>query len=173
VTSLEFSKLNPMILAVGLLNGDINIYDIRRENDYEIPVESSAGMSIGHSDPVWEVKWTTKGVERFETLVSISTDGKVLEWNMKKGFIGKTLMQLSRAGTSEGWISRQAAGLCISFPINDPNLYVVGTEEGYSLTHLLTYLLTYSPTHLLICLLTHLLTHSLAYSLTYSHRYYT
>ena len=162
-----------MILAVGLLNGDINIYDIRRENDYEIPVESSAGMSIGHSDPVWEVKWTTKGVERFETLVSISTDGKVLEWNMKKGFIGKTLMQLSRAGTSEGWISRQAAGLCISFPINDPNLYVVGTEEGYSLTHLLTYLLTYSPTHLLICLLTHLLTHSLAYSLTYSHRYYT
>ncbi len=130
VTSLEFSKLNPMILAVGLLNGDINIYDIRRENDYEIPVESSAGMSIGHSDPVWEVKWTTKGVERFETLVSISTDGKVLEWNMKKGFIGKTLMQLSRAGTSEGWISRQAAGLCISFPINDPNLYVVGTEEG-------------------------------------------
>ena len=156
-----------MILAVGLLNGDINIYDIRRENDYEIPVESSAGMSIGHSDPVWEVKWTTKGVERFETLVSISTDGKVLEWNMKKGFIGKTLMQLSRAGTSEGWISRQAAGLCISFPINDPNLYVVGTEEGtihkcstsYSEQYLDTYGGHEGP---------HLLTHSLTYSLTHS-----
>ena len=36
--------------------------------------------------------------ERFETLISISTDGSVLEWTTKKGFAVSTLMQLKRAG---------------------------------------------------------------------------
>lgn len=35
-------------------------------------------------------------MERTETLVSISTDGAVLEWNMKKGLVMSTLMQLKR-----------------------------------------------------------------------------
>jgi hypothetical protein len=33
VTALDFSKLNPMTLAVGLNNGDINIYNVKREGD--------------------------------------------------------------------------------------------------------------------------------------------
>lgn len=40
-----------------------------------------------------------KGVERLETLVSISTDGRVLEWNLKKGLVMSTLMQLKKSGT--------------------------------------------------------------------------
>jgi WD40 repeat protein len=130
VTSVDFSKLSPMLLAVGLINGDVNIYDIKRETDWEIPVESSNGMNGSHSDPVWNLKWIVKGIERFETLVSISTDGKVLEWSMKKGLIVSTLMQLNRGGSGEGWISRQAAGLGFNFLPNDLNTYIVGTEEG-------------------------------------------
>ena len=30
VVSLDFSKLTPMLLAVGLTNGDVNIYDVKR-----------------------------------------------------------------------------------------------------------------------------------------------
>jgi len=30
----------------------------------------------------------------------------------------------------EGWISRQAAGLCFDFMPNDSSTYIVGTEEG-------------------------------------------
>lgn len=40
-----------------------------------------------------------KGVERIETLVSISSDGSVLEWNLKKGLVMSTLMQLKKGGT--------------------------------------------------------------------------
>lgn len=130
VTSLDFSKLNPTVLGVGLINGDVNIYDIKRETGWEVPMESSAGMPGSHSDPVWDMKWIIKGIERFETLVSISTDGKVLEWNMKKGMVVTTIMQLSRIGTGEGWISRHAAGLSFSFVPNDATSYVVSTEEG-------------------------------------------
>jgi WD40 repeat protein len=37
-------------------------------------------------------------VERLETLVSISTDGRVLEWNLKKGLVVSLLMQLKKSG---------------------------------------------------------------------------
>ena len=54
VTALDFSKLNPMTLAVGLYNGDINIYNVKREGEkFEVPVESSSGMDNCHADPVW------------------------------------------------------------------------------------------------------------------------
>jgi WD40 repeat protein len=100
VTALDFSKQHPMTLAVGLLNGDVNVYDVRREGaNWGVPVESSAGMQGGHTDPVWHLKWIIKGVERLETLVSISTDGRVLEWNLKKGLVVSTLMQLKKSGT--------------------------------------------------------------------------
>ena len=60
-----------------------------------------------HMDPVWLVKWVNKGAERGEALVSISTDGRVVEWGMKKGLASTTLMVLKRRGNSEGVISRQ------------------------------------------------------------------
>lgn len=44
------------------------------------------------------MKWLVKGQERVETLVSISTDGNVLEWSFKKGIIVTMLMQLQRTG---------------------------------------------------------------------------
>jgi WD40 repeat protein len=54
VTALDFSKQHPMTLAVGLLNGDVNVYDVRREGaNWGVPVETSAGMQGGHTDPVW------------------------------------------------------------------------------------------------------------------------
>jgi hypothetical protein len=99
VTALEFSKQNPMILAVGLSNGDVNVYDVKRETNWGIPIESSSGMEGSHMDPVWQLKWIVKGAERLETLVSISTDGRVLEWNLKKGLVMSKLMQLKKSGT--------------------------------------------------------------------------
>lgn len=48
-----------------------------------LPAMASAPLS-GHTDAVWQVKWVAQG-ERGERLVSISTDGKVKVWSMKKG----------------------------------------------------------------------------------------
>ena len=68
VVSLDFSKLTPMLLAVGLTNGDVNIYDVKRETDWAIPVHTSTsivgaaegqggGAVTGHTDPVCQLKW--------------------------------------------------------------------------------------------------------------------
>lgn len=47
------------------------------------------------------MKWVNKGAERGETLVSISTDGRVVEWSMKKGLSFSPLMVLKRIGQSQ------------------------------------------------------------------------
>jgi dynein intermediate chain 4, axonemal len=68
-------------------------------------------------EAVWQVKWVDKGTERGECLVSVSTDGRIAEWSMKKGLASSTLMVLRRSGNAEGSISRTAAGLSFDFPI--------------------------------------------------------
>ena len=130
VTTLDFSKIAPMTLAVGLSNGDVNVYDMKRQENWETPIESSNGMHGCHTDPVWYLKWVTNTAERTETLVSISSDGKVLEWNLKKGLAVSTLMVLNRGGQGEGWITRVAAGISFDFVPDDLTSYIVGTEEG-------------------------------------------
>jgi len=152
VTSMEFSLLSPMLLAVGLQSGDVNVYDVKREGaSWSVPVETSAGLPVGqgHTDSVWQVKWVPRGTERVETLVSISSDGRVLQWSIKKGLSVSCLMRLARSGQSDGWISRQASGTCFDFSPIDPTTYIVGTEEGTlhkcSVSYSEQYLETYAP----------------------------
>jgi WD40 repeat protein len=132
VTCLDFSKQTPSLLAVGLISGDVLVFDMRRqrESDWGQPIESSMTIEGGHTDPVWQVTWVLKGSDRLETLVSISTDGSVLEWNLKKGLVVSTLMQLKRSGVGDGWITRRAAGLCFDFLPTDPSSYMACTEDG-------------------------------------------
>ena len=43
-----------------------------------------------HLGPVWQIQWIEKergsGEERAEVLISISTDGRVTQWSIRKGF---------------------------------------------------------------------------------------
>mmetsp|Transcript_20533 Transcript_20533/g.41082 ORF Transcript_20533/g.41082 Transcript_20533/m.41082 type:complete len:762 (-) Transcript_20533:61-2346(-) len=130
VTSIDFSTAHPNMIAVGMYNGTVAVYDVRKEVDYDVPVLESGSMPQKHMDPVWDCKWVDKGPERGESLVTVATDGRVLEWNMKKGLTLNPLMVLKRIGNSEGIISRQASGLCLDFPISDSTTYLTGTEDG-------------------------------------------
>ena len=131
VTAIDFSSAHPNMLAVGMYNGTVAIYDTRKEEDFDVPVLESGAMGSKHMDPVWQVKWVDKGPERGESLVTIATDGRVLEWSMKKGLMMTPLMVLKRIGNSDGVISRQASGLCLDFPLGDSSVYFAGTEDGH------------------------------------------
>ncbi|CAM9505909.1 unnamed protein product [Scytosiphon promiscuus] len=131
VTSLDFAERHPTLLAVGMYDGTIGIYDTAREGEhFSVAVAENSTSAGKHTDPVWQVKWVNKGVERGETLVSISTDGRVVEWSMKKGLSFSPLMVLKRIGNTEGVISRQASGLSFDFPPGDGATYFAGTEDG-------------------------------------------
>ena len=139
VTAIAFSAQHPNLLAAGMYDGTVCIYDIRK--DCAKPAVESGHTSGKHTDPVWQLKWVDQGAERGEHLVSISTDGRVTQWNMKKGLEHADLMVLKRVTApnkqgdakagSEGIISRRASGLCFDFCVRDPTMYIAGTEDGH------------------------------------------
>jgi WD40 repeat protein len=76
-----------------------------------------------------------------ELLVSVASDGDVLQWSMKKGLERTQLMQLKRLpnpflssnsvyGHKEGIVFRKSSGFCVDFPRYDSSVYMVGTEDG-------------------------------------------
>ncbi|XP_071952753.1 dynein axonemal intermediate chain 4-like isoform X2 [Antedon mediterranea] len=144
VTSMDFSANNPNLLAIGLYDGTVAIYNVRSTKDE--PALDSYESKAKHSSPVWELKWIEKdrgsGDEKGEMLISISTDGRVSQWQIRKGFECADLMKLKRVvtksrknkdgreGKSEALISRHASGLCFDFSPKDSNIYLAGTEDG-------------------------------------------
>ena len=96
-------------------------------------------MEGKHSDAVWEVQWVGKGAknEKGESLVSISSDGRIVEWSMKKGLECQEIMSLKKQSPSsqkdnvnEGISFRQAAGFSFNFIKGESSMYLAATEEG-------------------------------------------
>ncbi|XP_074640566.1 dynein axonemal intermediate chain 4-like [Tubulanus polymorphus] len=144
VTAMDFSATNPNLLAVGLYDGRLEIFNVRSTKDE--PILDSFESEGKHINPVWQLKWIEKergsGEERAEVLVSVSTDGRVTQWSIRKGFECYDLMKLKRVTPKEGQgsqkkdrkgdslISRYSGGYCFDFSKRDPNIYLTGTEEG-------------------------------------------
>ncbi|XP_066547950.1 dynein axonemal intermediate chain 4 isoform X2 [Amia ocellicauda] len=147
VTAVDFSANNANFLAVGMHDGGIAIYNVQGEE--KSPVIDSSDCANKHSSPVWQLRWVEdrgpSGEDKGETLVSVSADGRISKWYLRKGLDCMDLMKLKRtrpnekakraAGEkdrkSEALISRQAPGLCFDFHPKDTNIYLAGTEEGH------------------------------------------
>ena len=161
VTSVDFSEASPNLLAVGLYSGSVRVYDVRgsfatpgaaQARADQAPVLESTHANGKHSDPVWKLRWVGRGTERGESLMSISTDGRVTQWSITKGLEHTDLMKLKRvagrARTSaagdrsaaggrghgynkqEAFISRRSSGMTFDFSSRDPSVYLAGTEDG-------------------------------------------
>ena len=128
--SLAFSAKNPHLLAVGLMDGAVYIYDVRQKTLQPTPVFDSRSLKNAHAEPVWSVAWVDKGEDKGEVLVTASTDGRVLEWTLSKGLEASCLMVLKQLGDAEGVISRTASGLCLDIPGDDPAQYITACEDG-------------------------------------------
>lgn len=148
ITTMHFGKQNGSLLAVGSTDGMISLYDVRKHGSQ--PALKSTVNTGQHTGTVWETRWVEKGQNRDEALISISADGFVKEWSIKKGLerVGD-LIRLKRgvsmareketAGaayggskgkTREALLSRQSGGMCFDMNPSDPMIYVVGTEDG-------------------------------------------
>ncbi|XP_041356951.1 dynein intermediate chain 4, axonemal-like isoform X2 [Gigantopelta aegis] len=142
VTALDFSRTNPNLLTIGLYDGGVAIYNVRNTKDE--PIVDNFGNPGKHTAPVWQVQWIEKergsGEEKTEVVVSVSTDGKITQWSIRKGFESYELMRLKRVPMkmggkakekkTEAFISRNAGGLCFDFYSRDSNVYLAGTEDG-------------------------------------------
>ncbi|NXD71388.1 WDR78 protein, partial [Eolophus roseicapillus] len=145
VTALDFSMASPNLLAVGMYNGSVTIYDVQSCND-TVLLDSSESPNK-HTGPVWQLRWVEQdrgeaGGGKRERLFCISADGRITEWYIQKRLDCTDLMKIKRKESekkrlpgkkerkSEALISRQAAGMCFDFHPKDTNFYLAGTEEG-------------------------------------------
>ncbi|ESL11895.1 dynein intermediate chain [Trypanosoma rangeli SC58] len=156
VSAAAFSYEHPSLLAVGNMEGGIVIYDIQK--DTNTPAIKATSTSGQHTGAVWELKWVARGKERGEFLMSISGDGRVVQWAVGKALerMAPDLMTLKRQhgavcesafaddASSEGksngnghqrrkmdaLFSRQCGGMCLDVSPADGTVYVVGTEDG-------------------------------------------
>ena len=131
------------MVAVGDSHGNISIFNVR-DTENSLPFASSKDIANKHTDIIWEIQWVTRD-NKAEALISISGDGRIVEWSMKKGLEYSDLKQLKRETNPNqkdvyaGAINEQKAGgmtfintggLSIDFPVNDSgNNYFVATED--------------------------------------------
>ncbi|XP_065601855.1 dynein axonemal intermediate chain 4 [Cyrtonyx montezumae] len=145
VTALDFSMANPNLLAVGMYNGTITVYNVQSPDSTTL--FHSGECSSRHTGPVWQLKWVewdrgTTEADKRERLISISADGRITQWLIQEGLGCIDLMKIKRTRRkkknlpgekerkSEVLISQWAAGMCFDFHPKDSNLYLAGTEEG-------------------------------------------
>ena len=168
VMSIDWSRRDPNLLAVGCYDGEVFVYDVGEfvSRDGSATTSDSTTMTTTtrrgqitsseqrHSDPVWAVTWVAvKATDGFEdeenvdtvtALVSASTDGKVMRWDLRDGLYGTEVLAVrwsppgvendgavsSKASETRGGDLVQHSGvMCLDFS-SDAKYYVVGTEEG-------------------------------------------
>ncbi|RMC08795.1 hypothetical protein DUI87_15046 [Hirundo rustica rustica] len=146
VTAVDFSLARPNLLAVGMANGCVAIYDVGSRSDAAL-LDSSASLNK-HKGPVWQLRWVeqdrgaTAG-DKKERLVCISGDGRMTQWFIQQRLDCSDVMKIKRTESekkklpgererkSEAPISQQAAGMCFDFHPEDPDIFLAGTEEGH------------------------------------------
>ena len=84
VTSLAFSASSPKTLAVGHYDGSVEVFHTALRS--ATPAARCTAGGGAHAEPVWGLAWVPAagGVNDSETLVSISTDGRVIQWSVSK-----------------------------------------------------------------------------------------
>lgn len=134
VMCLDFHIQNPALLAVGLYDGTVMVFDIRAKSNKAI--YQSTVRTMKHTDPVWQVAWDKNEMLFF----SISSDGRVSKWTLMKNKLEPeevlklklVLDQDKELGDNkkESFLYGLAGGMCFDFnPFNDQQ-FLVGTEEG-------------------------------------------
>ena len=84
VTSLAFSASCPKTLAAGHYDGSVEVFNTALRSS--VPAARCTAAGGAHAEPVWGLAWVPAagGVNDSETLVSISTDGRIVQWSVNK-----------------------------------------------------------------------------------------
>ena len=172
VMCLDFHPQHSSLLAVGLYDGSVLVYDVR--NKMNRPIRQCDVKTGKHTDPVWQVRWQPQDLsEKDLKFTSVSSDGRVTRWTMSKSeLVYQDVMELKlvadptggpeateEADAGEGpdddaALSSLAGGGCIDFNKEQDHLFVVGTEEGRvhkcSTAYNSQYLQTYAGHHMAV-----------------------
>ena len=152
VMCLDFNPQHPNLLAVGLYDGTVLVFDIRMRSNK--PIFQSTVRNGKHTDVVWRVKWQEEDMSKAPTFFSVSSDGRVTLWTVNKTeltYEDVTELNYADSGEEDGdvdtVIGSLSSGCSFDFNRQTDHLFIVGTEEGnlhkcsklYSSQYLQTY----------------------------------
>lgn len=113
LTQLEFNAKEESIIAGGLTDGLVCVYDIRAGNEPQN--ESIAEQS--HREPVTSLLWTQSKTNT--DIFSCSTDGQVIWWDIRNLSQHTETLQCTTGCTA------------MNYSPNLPTRFLVGTEDGF------------------------------------------
>eukprot|EP01028_Stygiella_incarcerata_P013955 TRINITY_DN871_c0_g1_i2.p1 TRINITY_DN871_c0_g1~~TRINITY_DN871_c0_g1_i2.p1 ORF type:complete len:642 (-),score=165.42 TRINITY_DN871_c0_g1_i2:225-2150(-) len=135
VMTVDFHPQHSSLLAVGLYDGTVMIFDVRQKVNRAI--FQSTIKSGKHTDPVWQVCWQDEELAKNLNFFSVSSDGRVTNWTLSKNelqFTNVIELKLTDIDThemdTEASLVGLAGGCCFDFNRVTEHLFVVGTEEG-------------------------------------------
>ncbi|KAL0233416.1 hypothetical protein PCE1_001931 [Barthelona sp. PCE] len=120
VVSLQYNPRDMHLLAGGCQNGLITVWDVRKSGS----VLDSSAIEHSHEDPVFALRWLQS--KSACELLSVSTDGKALFWDIRK--LSEPTESLSLQAHGQGMLH---GGVCLNYDISaGPNKFLIGTEQG-------------------------------------------
>eukprot|EP00899_Mesostigma_viride_P011545 jgi/Mesvir1/20391/Mv12295-RA.1 len=136
VMCLHFHPQHSSLLAVGLYDGTVMVYDVR--NKVNRPIFASTVKTGKHTDPVWQVVWQEDDLSKALNFFSVSSDGRVTLWIMSKSELQyQDVMELKLTSSlrelepeDETTLGSLAGGCSFDFNRTSDHLFIVGTEEG-------------------------------------------
>lgn len=140
----------PYLLAIGLYDGNVCVYNL--QIGIKEPVYISQGVNGKHSECVWEIRWGPDMADGEINFYSVSSDGRVFNWVLMQNKLALTtiitLYLDKTVGGPDGTdIKLRCCGTSMEFHPKNPEIFLVGTEEGliykcstaYSSKYLMTY----------------------------------
>lgn len=120
VMSASFARFHPNLVVGGTYSGQIVLWDNRSTK--RTPVQRTPLSAAAHTHPVYCVN--VVGTQNAHNLISVSTDGKMCSWSLDMLSQPQDSMELQHKQ------SKAVAVTSMTFPSNDVNNFVVGSEDG-------------------------------------------
>mmetsp|Transcript_6067 Transcript_6067/g.17314 ORF Transcript_6067/g.17314 Transcript_6067/m.17314 type:complete len:452 (-) Transcript_6067:118-1473(-) len=126
VVTLQYNQKNTDVIVGGCYNGLIQLWDVRKGSQ---PVESSA-IETSHYDPVYEICWLQSKTN--SECVSVSTDGRVLWWDVRNMAEPIDTCELTDANKDD---PKLLGGVSLEWALEaGPGKFLIGTEQGVVLS---------------------------------------
>lgn len=139
VMSIEWHPTVATLLAAGLYDGSVCVYDVSKK---AVPLLRPTVHTGQHLDVCWSVRWL--GAHNPSSLFSASSDGRVTIWTIGRDellhndvvtlehipTIAADEATAAQAAPVDASIGGVAGATCIAVHPTDPSIFVVGTEDG-------------------------------------------
>ncbi|CAF0826705.1 unnamed protein product [Rotaria sordida] len=134
VLSIDCLSSKPYLICVGLMDGDVIVYDISIPSGKAVFTNTS--YMCKHYGCVWQVRWCNLSTNHQPRFFSIGSDGKVMRWTCIKGELRQVLLFDLPSATKptrldDGTLlSLPGPAIALDFHRNRKDIFLVGTEDG-------------------------------------------